>query len=148
MTTVIEVLPEGVATSLHSDNFPLDYLGSMGVKRATDIVYNSATLLWEVYYLDEPSTGGRPHKSKNTAPCPVIFNTMRVFSGCEQARQAEVAWLNGCREVGIHPLSEEGVKAATAASLSILGEDTLSERVKAVSAKAPSLKYAKQLRRA
>lgn len=93
---VIEITPEGVVRSLHTDKFPLTFLGNMSVERASNIVFNDNRQTWEVVIEHE---GER-----------AVFNDFDTY---ESARAFEVKWLNFCRKEGLNPAVGYGTMPAS-----------------------------------
>jgi len=94
---VIDFSPEGTAQAMHRDAFPLGFLGKQTIERASEIVFDEDTQLWDIK-LPFARYGG-------------AFMThpgARDFHGYDEARRVEVAWLDGCRLAGVSPFSEEG----------------------------------------
>ena len=89
---MIDCKNDGTVEGLHFDQFDLGFLGPKTVTRASEIVYNEATQLWDVVL---------PGQSK-------AFNAVTGFSGYDIARRFEVEWLQGCRKEGIPPISVPG----------------------------------------
>ena len=48
MNPVLTFEPDGVVRCLHTDAIPLQSLGTLTVKRATNIEFNASTQQWEV----------------------------------------------------------------------------------------------------
>jgi len=86
MEKVIEFRPDGKVTSLHQEAFNLRFLGAQKITRATDIVFNEATQLWNIRVLGRGYDWSASYLSR--------------FESYETAREFEVEWINHCMEVG------------------------------------------------
>lgn len=96
---VINFDATGRVEGMHRDEFSLDFLGHQRITRASEIKFNEATQLWDIYF---PFANG--------------WHTIAPacgFSGYNVARDFEVALLNACRLEGIDPLSYAGEALAT-----------------------------------
>ena len=87
---VIDINQVGGAQGMHFDKFSLGFLGRQKITRASEILFNEDTQLWDIWI-----PGG--HESCVTG-----------FSGYDEARSFEVQWLQECRKQGVEPLSVEG----------------------------------------
>jgi hypothetical protein len=98
---VIEIEPSGGVVALHSDGFPLNFLGRMEVQRQTDIRYTDG--FWDIHYIVDRTA----KKLKFwTHKC------IRGFDSYNSARDLEVRWLNACRLEGVDPMSTRGQRIA------------------------------------
>ena len=93
---VIDIAPGGQAQGMNFDQFDLGILGKKKITRASEIIFNETTQLWDVWLpgADKASVTG--------------------FSGYDIARSFEVDWLQGCRKAQIDPRSMEGADMAMA----------------------------------
>jgi len=96
MDIIIDIPPNGKATALHFDEFPLTFLGEVAVTRATEITFDNRSQLWQVIL-----PGQR-------AAYPVC----QGFLTYQQARHFEVDWLTHCQLAGVAPLSSPGEQLA------------------------------------
>lgn len=96
---VIDFKNDGTVASLHSDAFDLGFLGAKKTNRQTDIVFDEYTQKWNLEYLIDCNQAQR-----------YLSSTLNGFDTYEQARTAEVDWLNNCRILGIPPNSEQGMR--------------------------------------
>lgn len=94
---VIDFKIDGTTKALHMDGFDLGFLGPKKITRQTEIVFREATQLWDIEYI-------------NDAGKKIHHEVLNYFPSYEAARGMEVAWVNDCRLMGIHPDSEEGWK--------------------------------------
>ena len=87
---VFDINPTGGITGLHFDQFDLGFLGKKEIGRASEIMFNEETQLWDIQIPGacEPSVTG--------------------FLGYDEAREFEVLWLQECRKQGVEPFSWEG----------------------------------------
>jgi hypothetical protein len=99
MELVIEIGGDSVK-AMHNDTFDIGFLGPKTVTRQTDIIFNSVTQKWDVYYIEieGPMQGMR-----------YLVDGCEGFRTYEDARQHEIRWLNCCRWRGIHPANMDGV---------------------------------------
>lgn len=93
---VLDFNSDGSAQSMHRDEFNLGFLGRQEIVRASEIKFDTATQRWNILV---------PCESTAEFICT---DEACGFAGYDEARQMEVKWLDGCRLVGISPLSEEG----------------------------------------
>lgn len=93
---VIEITADGKVHALHSDAFPLQFLGDMKVYRQTNIVSTNNGDTWDIIYL-YPSKNGKKLKEWTCGP-------LRGLPTYELARQVEVTWVNLCRVLGVNPI--------------------------------------------
>lgn len=94
---VIDFKADGTVTALHMDAFDLGFLGPKDTRRQTDIVFDGETQLWNLVYIQ----GGREYFRNEQ---------LNGFATYEEARKAEVRWLNNCRYLGIEPTNPAGVR--------------------------------------
>jgi hypothetical protein len=97
MEYVFDVSGEGSVSGLHFDSFDLGFLGKKEISRASEILFNVETQLWDV------AVPGQK------AACPAA----RSFASYEKARAFEVDWLQECRKFGFAPQSLVGEKLAS-----------------------------------
>lgn len=107
---VIDIDLSGSSKALHTEAFDLSFLGPMYIARQTDIVFNSDTQLWDMYYIE----CSNEFECKSTTLKKVVPLSGR--SSYEDARTVEVLWLNDCRLLGIDPVSIEGIEVASMVS--------------------------------
>ena len=93
---ILDITVDGRAQSLHMDEFPLDFLGTMDITRASEIKFNKYTQKWDIWVPDSDS----------------FTKTVQGFSAYDIARKFEVEWLQECRREECHPLSGQGYIAA------------------------------------
>lgn len=84
---IIDITEQG-AEGMHFDEFPLSYLGPMSIARASEILFNSETQLWDIHYLHEDGSGKTVHIAKG-------------YQSYELARGVEVEFVQKCRKEGI-----------------------------------------------
>jgi hypothetical protein len=89
---VVDIGPAGSAHAMHFDDFDLGFLGDKQVERASEIVYSTASGLWNIILAGE------------THPVPEA----KGFAGYEVARRFEVEWFQEARESGVPPSSFHG----------------------------------------
>lgn len=97
---VIEITADGKVHALHSDAFPLQFLGDMKVYRQTNIVSTNNGETWDIIYL-YPSKNGKKLKEWT---CPAI----QGLPTYEVARRVEVEWVNSARGLGVQPFTATG----------------------------------------
>jgi hypothetical protein len=97
MDMLFTVTGEGVVSGLHFDTFDLGFLGKKQVQRASEIMFNDATQLWDVLLPGQAT----PHAD---ACGFASYNVARLF---------EVEWLQSCASKQVNPLSAAGAKAAS-----------------------------------
>lgn len=102
---VIDIGPDGAATGLHFDEFPLNILGDMEIKRASSIVWDESNQLWTVVLAD---------REERDMPDP-CFGWHRY----DDARDFEVKWLQECMKAEVKPLSKEGLRFACCAAIHV-----------------------------
>jgi hypothetical protein len=91
---VFSIDETGVVEGLHRDEFPLDFLGRQKIERASDIRFNEATQLWDIWI---PITKGMD----------LCLDAAAGFKRYDEARDFEVRWLNACRAANVDPVLEE-----------------------------------------
>lgn len=97
---VIDFHPNGVVEAMHrEDVMTLGFLGPMSVTRASDIKFDTETQKWDIWLADD--TGGFLPPERPA----------RGFDTYEEARDAEVAWLERCRKIDIAPSTSSGYLA-------------------------------------
>lgn len=102
---IIDISSSGACQSLHMDDFDLEFLGNKKITRASEIVFNNDTQLWDVFL---PEQG---------------FNiSTRGFKSYENAKDFEIAWLQQCRKLQIDPYTAEGEGIAIDCRYGIWGE--------------------------
>lgn len=92
---VIDLSAGGQAQALHMDEFPLGFLGKMRMERASNLVFNESTQLWDVV-LPQATTA-----------------RASGFRSYELARDFEVEFLQTCRTLRVDPASEKADKYVT-----------------------------------
>lgn len=102
MDLVIDFNADGSVEAMHTDAFPLSFLGKQTINRATEILFDENTQQWYLSYA---------RYDEADPICPPQYMDLRefMFSGYEAARAAEVKWLNTCRETGAKPYLSEGI---------------------------------------
>lgn len=55
MTFLLVVSPDGNARCLHTDALPLAALGTLDIRRASNVEFNPDAQLWEVCFADNPA---------------------------------------------------------------------------------------------
>lgn len=93
---VLDFDSNGQAQGMHFDQFDLGFLGDKHVTRASEIVYNDTTQLWDVVL---PNQG-------------IAHTPLQGFSGYDVARAFEVQWLQECRKREVDPYSLDGAVVA------------------------------------
>lgn len=97
----ITIGPTGAAQSMYNDDFHIGFLGSVQVRRATEIVFNDSTQKWDIHYLQYTEVG----EVQDTVSAPQLCG----FDKYDEARRIEVAWLNQCRASATDPISPQGL---------------------------------------
>jgi len=87
---VIDITLDGTAQAMHRDEFPLGFLGRQKIERASEIIFNEDTQLWDIH--PAVDCGGFSHHV-----------AARGFDCYDTARKVEVAWFEECRLVGLDP---------------------------------------------
>jgi hypothetical protein len=100
---VVDIQPDGRVEGLHFDDFDLGFLGRKEVTRASEIVHNSETQLWDVVL----PGATEPHMAA------------AGFDSYNKAREFEVLWLQHCRMAEADPYSEDGAVIASIARTAI-----------------------------
>lgn len=96
---VIDFSPEGGVEAMHRENIlDLGFLGDQSIRRATDIRFDDKTQTWGIWPA-APQAG-------DFLPPPVGGSGFKSY---EEAREAEVAWLERCRLFDREPLSDSGI---------------------------------------
>lgn len=94
---VIDFTPEGTVEAMCREGvLDLGFLGRQTISRATDIRFDAETQTWEIW----PAVNGQFVRLER--------DSARGFQQYEEARNAEVAWLERCRLNDLDPLSDEG----------------------------------------
>ena len=93
---VIDITDTGVVQAMHMDEFPLTFLGKASIERATEIVFDEVTQLWDIVL---------PKSTKRTA-------SLSGFTGYDEARKFEVKWIQTCRRGGVEPNTDRGLARA------------------------------------
>lgn len=99
MSTVISFGAEGTATAMHKDEFPLGFLGKQSISRASEIIFNEDTQLWDIHL----------PIGKEGDISWARFGVCAGFNGYDLARKIEVDWFEQSRLHSVHPLSTEGI---------------------------------------
>lgn len=113
---VIDFNGDGTVEAMHRDGFPLSFLGSMQVRRASELLFNEATQDWYIQPWTYPNGATEP--TRHAVP------EASGFASYEDARRVEVAWFDACRREGVSPVTPEGVSV-----LLSLNEGVCHERV-------------------
>lgn len=87
---IIDITEKGQVQSLHMDEFDLGFLGDKKITRASNIVFNELTQMWNIIL------------PKDESP------SVSFFECYEEAREFEIKWLQRCRKHGVSPYSLEG----------------------------------------
>lgn len=90
---VLDIGNDGSAQAMHFDEFDLGFLGKKKISRASEIMHNEETDLWDIYLPE-----------KNMPECIWVMG----FDGYDEARKFEVSWLQECRKAGVSPDSPNG----------------------------------------
>lgn len=90
---VIDITPEGAVQSLYHDGFPLGFLGTQNVHRASDIRHNNQNDTWAIHL-------AKPDGTFVDRPATVLSG----FETYEAARKYEVKFLNKARQLGMCPI--------------------------------------------
>lgn len=112
---VIDFNLDGSVEALHSDQFPLSFLGRQSITRATDIRFSEGRQAWDIWFPD-------PLASPPTNQFLPVYEATG-FTTYEVARKVEVAWLNASRLAGVYPLSTRGREILLEIRVSNLGEE-------------------------
>lgn len=109
MELVIDFKDSGTVTSLHSDEFPLDFLGEMRVQRNAELLYDSIRKYWYISIIGYKSEyfKDRQYNEYRTFP-------LNGFPSYGAAREFEVQWFNRCTILGIVPGTIDGLREAIA----------------------------------
>jgi hypothetical protein len=94
---VINFNTDGSVYGLHFDEFDLGFLGKKSIKRASDLVFNEDTQLWDI------------HLPEAFGP---VCDGVSGFPSYKAARDFEVEWLQQCMLEKCAPDSEKGVEVA------------------------------------
>lgn len=94
---VIDFMADGAVQAMHKDSFPLGFLGEMDITRASEIIFNPTTQLWDIWPRDGEAS------SFTQAYCG------RGFKNYDDARKCEVEWFEKCRLEGVEPMSMQGI---------------------------------------
>lgn len=90
---VISISPSGVVKAMHSDKFPLGFLGAQKIERASDIRWAEHEQSWGIWFRIETDT-------LFTSP-PEVYGG---FNSYEEARAFEVAVMNEAMKQQTFPL--------------------------------------------
>jgi hypothetical protein len=104
---VIDIRGAGAVEALHMDEFPLSFLGTMQIERASTIEFDGASQTFFVLLTDAATQHADRQPTNGIVPA-------RGFSGYDVARKFEVSWLQESRKAGVDPLSGTGVEIAQA----------------------------------
>jgi hypothetical protein len=104
---VIDIDSMGGVKALHMDEFPLSFLGRMKIGRASTIDFNPETQKFDI---NLKFATDRYVVTQRESYCPPMPEAALGFTGYDEARGYEVAWIQGCRKLGIDPLDREGVE--------------------------------------
>lgn len=91
---VIDFSPTGHVEAMHNDAFDLSFIGPQSIHRATEIKFNEETQSWSIC---------EPMKVLDDWGAFGAYENADGFKTYEDARRAEVEWLNRCRLLSIHP---------------------------------------------
>ncbi len=91
---------QGEVEALHRDQFNLGFLGKQKIERASDIKFNEDTQAWTIWLLGKYG--------------PMTNEAAEGFETYDQARDAEVAWLEYSAMNGFEPSSPLGIAALQA----------------------------------
>lgn len=97
MKELVVTIGAGKVSALHMDEFDLGFLGPKTVTRASEIVFNTKTQLWDVRV-----------PSLNDAGF-VVTQCSKGFTGYDVARMFEVEWLQACKVRDIPATSPRGM---------------------------------------
>lgn len=103
---VIDFKPDGSVEAMHNDKFDLSFLGKQSIQRATEIVFNELTQSWSIRVPNQ-FRWFTPILNPNGLG---VFEASIGFSTYEEARSAEVEWLNECRLQDIDPVCTAGLE--------------------------------------
>lgn len=104
---VISVGADGSVSGMHFDAFNLAFLGERDVRRASELMFNEDTQLWDIHLVTySDSMDGKRRSSVTEPPIPEA----QGFTSYEECRDIEVRWLQGCRLAGVVPTSHRGVR--------------------------------------
>lgn len=107
-TLVIEITLAGSVRAMHSDEFPLSFLGKMSVRRQTEIVYEPDMETWRIIYIEDDASR-LPIKTQAES---LVTGLLSGFLSYELAIDFEKHWINKCRKKGVCPISDEGYRVA------------------------------------
>lgn len=93
---VIDFSASGEVSAMHRDEFPLGFLGRQTIARASEIMFDESTQLWDIWLIEGD-------------PVPRLAAGARDFPTYDTARKAEVAWLEAARLNDVHPMSAQGL---------------------------------------
>lgn len=96
MSFAISCKPDGSVEAMYCDNFQLGFLGKQRITRASEILFNEDTQLWDIHVVTEEGL--------------VTHEMASGFRSYEEARCVEVRWFNSARAEDESPLSERGIK--------------------------------------
>lgn len=107
MELVIDFKDTGIVTALHSDEFPLEFLGEMRVQRNAELLYDSRRKYWYIRIIGYTSDyfKDRQYNEYRTFP-------LNGFPSYASARDFEVQWFNRCTLLGIVPGTTAGLREA------------------------------------
>lgn len=93
---VVSFAASGAVSAMHRDSFPLGFLGSQRIERASEIIFDEVTQKWDL------------HVRVGDEFVPV--QEAKGFDGYEGARGMEVRWFEMARLHGVAPTSAEGIQ--------------------------------------
>lgn len=103
---VISVGADGSVSGMHFDAFNLAFLGERDVRRASELIFNEETQLWDIHLVaNVQSLDGSRRTSVTEPPIPQA----QGFASYEECRDIEVRWLQACTLTGVAPTSYRGV---------------------------------------
>lgn len=109
MELVIDFKDTGSVTSLHSDEFPLEFLGEMKVQRNAELLYHTRRKYWYISVLGYTSDTFRDKQHNHHSTFP-----LNGFPSYSAARDFEVKWFNRCTLLGLVPGTTAGLTEAVA----------------------------------
>lgn len=124
---VIDFVPGKGVKALHMDEFPLSFLGRMKIDRASTIDFNPETQLFDInlkeatkydHFYAEACNGCMVHTIARDPEgpwedphySPLYPASAEGFTGYDEARRYEVAWIQECMKKRIDPLSTQGIE--------------------------------------
>lgn len=96
---VISFSDTGEVSAMHRDNFDLGFLGNQKIERASEIIFNETTQLWDIYLMKGPGIR-----------LPYLTNHAKGFPTYKAARDIEIAWLEKAALLDVDPVSDKGIE--------------------------------------